>query len=296
MLASRSLQLDGFGFYFEEEEHNLQAHIVPQLLGSTDEKLLTIRRENLNHAVDYEGSVIIYKSTVLSVSAAEVEMTSSSCDGLILSEGNVKCTLSTAKKIDAMGDVDVLRCSIKESIEASGSVKVASLLCPLGLLAGDRVCVKNAEMITTVKGTTALIVNSSVQKAALSDSGTFVRTKILEEISGTACRIELIGSTAKRIIFKKPYFIPGSEHTISAKVSDEYKAEGKKHKSLSFLYPSAKSSESRARYIAGLIDSEVEEIFFDDPEGWCIEFVGTSKVTRVGLLGTDEYEMFDVTL
>lgn len=288
--------MDGFGFYYEEEDgQNLPAQDTPQQLGSLDEKLLKISNQNLNSDIEHQGPLIVVKSTVLSLTAEKVQITSSTCDGTIFSDGKVKCELSTAKRIDAMGDVDILRCHISESIESGGNVKISSLLCPLDLLTGDHVAVKNAEQINTVKGASALIEKSTVQKASLSEKGTFVEAKVLEEISGTACRIELIESTAKRIIFKKPYFIPGSERTSAVEASAECKAAAKDYKNSSILHPSAKHSPGLTKYIAILINSEVEEILFDELDGWCVEFIGKSKLSKVGALGPEGYRMYDIT-
>src|SRR5690606_9997087 len=123
---------------------------------------------------------------------------------------------STAKKIDAIGDVEITRSKVSESVESLGAVRISTLLCPLDFLSGDSLVVKSAELITKIKGATAFVQNSTIHEAILSESGTFINATILEAVSGTACRLELIGSTAKRLIFKKPCLIPGNERARRA--------------------------------------------------------------------------------
>lgn len=287
--------VDGI-FPLEEEESVFSA--LHQEDDAKVWELLKISKKVLLEDIHHEGSVSLYQATVKSITAGGVvTLTSSVCNGMLHSASSVDCQDSKILKIEAAEKAKIARCQVTDSIDCGGGVEIDAHKSDLQSLKGDSVTVINAMRIQELKCATALFKGATLGSGDVSEKGTFVDAHVLESVGGTAPHLELVRSTAKRLIFKKPYFIPGSESSIVIRPTPVLKdAIRRFDECILYKAPSltAKDKGSKVKYLAVLVNSSVEEILFDDPEGWAIEVFGECSLSKIGILTGGEYVFHSV--
>lgn len=240
---------------FRKQEYFTDQTLISPI-DSKDNILLT--NCTSNYPIESEGKITLEDSKCLNEVAAE----------------EISLRDSTALKIFAIQNLFINKASVN-TIIALGKALISFL--DGGSLDANEASVSDSQLLK-ISASFLDLAESTVHEVLVFDACTITHCKIPKLLTTYVRKIEIIGSKINCLFVKNAYLIPGSKDP-EFRINHAFRK-----REMNFLdYRNSSAPRKDYIYIIRLIKTQVEEIIFEDPLNWTIEYDVSSKIKKLSI-------------